>query len=252
MMPRIGPAHGAHSRPVATPRRSDGPIRSLPGAVPFSAVSERREPQPTSGRIARSARDGKMRVRANRASSARASQRPAWLAATTQPPPIAATVATAAKVSAMPARRGRPFLRNGRSARAKTKGSTGRMHGLRIVSAPPTYARRMRSIGSGRTEGEGEAVHAIAKAGRLRAVVEEMAEVATAAAAENLGALHAEGAVGALGDRMGERLPEARPTGAAFELGRGSEERQGAAGAGEDAVPVLLEKRRGAGAFGMG
>ena len=47
------------------------------------------------------------------------------------------SVATAAKVSAMPASSGRPVLTKGWSARAKTKGSTGRMQGLTIVSTPP-------------------------------------------------------------------------------------------------------------------
>ena len=46
-------------------------------------------------------------------------------------------VATAAKVSAMPTSIGAPLRRNGRSARANTNGSTGRMHGLRMVSTPP-------------------------------------------------------------------------------------------------------------------
>ena len=43
----------------------------------------------------------------------------------------------AAKVIAMPASSGRPLRRNGRSARAKTNGSTGRMQGLRMVRMPP-------------------------------------------------------------------------------------------------------------------
>jgi len=46
-------------------------------------------------------------------------------------------VAMAAKVTAMPARRGRPERRKGASERAKTKGSTGRMQGLRMVRTPP-------------------------------------------------------------------------------------------------------------------
>src|SRR5437867_8487674 len=40
----------------------------------------------------------------------------------------------------MPASRGRPLRLNGWSARAKTKGSTGRMHGLTIVRRPPMKA----------------------------------------------------------------------------------------------------------------
>ena len=66
-----------------------------------------------------------------------ATKRPYWLASTTQPPATAASVATMAKVTAMPASIGRPDCRNGRSARANTNGSTGRMQGLTIVSTPP-------------------------------------------------------------------------------------------------------------------
>src|ERR1700716_4159081 len=60
---------------------------------------------------------------------------------TAHEPPTAASVATAANVSAIPANKGRPLLRKGWSARAKTKGSTGRMHGLRMVSMPPRNTR---------------------------------------------------------------------------------------------------------------
>src|SRR3982074_3647834 len=60
---------------------------------------------------------------------------------TAHEPPTAASVATAANVSAIPANKGRPLLRKGWSARAKKKGSTGRMHGLRMVSMPPRNTR---------------------------------------------------------------------------------------------------------------
>jgi hypothetical protein len=102
-----------------------------------SADSESRPPRRTSGCIARSATRGSSRVRPKKASSASAIQRPAWFACTAQPPPMAASVAISAKVSAMPASIGSPARRNGRSARAKTKGSTGRMQGLRMVRTPP-------------------------------------------------------------------------------------------------------------------
>ncbi len=46
-------------------------------------------------------------------------------------------MATAAKVSAMPASIGSVLRTKGWPARANTNGSTGRMHGLRMVSAPP-------------------------------------------------------------------------------------------------------------------
>ena len=42
-----------------------------------------------------------------------------------------------ANVTAMPISIGNPDFKNGRSARANTKGSTGKMHGLMMVSMPP-------------------------------------------------------------------------------------------------------------------
>jgi hypothetical protein len=59
------------------------------------------------------------------------------LTLTAQDPPTAASVAIAAKVMAMPANMGRPLVRNFCSERANTKGSTGKMQGLRMVSTPP-------------------------------------------------------------------------------------------------------------------
>jgi hypothetical protein len=50
---------------------------------------------------------------------------------------MAARVATPAKVAAIPASIGRPLMINGLSGRANTKGRTGRMQGLTIVSTPP-------------------------------------------------------------------------------------------------------------------
>jgi hypothetical protein len=70
--------------------------------------------------------------------------RPYSLACTAHPPPTAASVATRAKVAAIPSSSGRPLLTKGWSALAKTKGSTGRMHGLMTVSTPPTYDRTNR------------------------------------------------------------------------------------------------------------
>src|SRR2546430_13240687 len=93
-------------------------------------------------------------------------------------------------------------------------------------------------------EHEAKAVDAIAQAGRLRSVVEDMAEMAAAAAAMHLSACHAEGAVLGLAERIFQRLIEARPAGAAFEFGVGRKQRQVAAGAGEDA-PSMPPQGRG-------
>src|SRR5256885_1530680 len=105
--------------------------------------------------------------------------------------------------------------------------------------------------GSGRLgrERQRQAVHAVAQARGLGAVVEDMAQVAAAAAAMHLGAQHAVGAVLARGHGLVQRLPEAGPAGAAVELGLGREQRQRAARAGKGAGAVLLVQGAGAGAL---
>src|SRR6266852_3469205 len=92
-------------------------------------------------------------------------------------------------------------------------------------------------------EHQAKAVDAIAQAGRLRSVVEDMAEMAATAAAMHLGPRHAVGAVLCLAEPIFQRLVEARPAGAAFEFGVGRKQRQVAAGAGEDALAMLLQQR---------
>src|ERR1700751_179998 len=99
----------------------------------------------------------------------------------------------------------------------------------RGLSAPEGSAR----LGPRRVEHQGKTVHAVAQARRLRTVVEDGAEMAAAAAAMNLGAAYAEGAVLGRADGVVQWLVEARPAGAALELGVGGEQRQVAAGAGE-------------------
>src|SRR5262245_66352489 len=88
----------------------------------------------------------------------------------------------------MPASVGSPLRTKERSARANTNGTTGRMHGLTIVSTPPTYATTNRSMGGSglslrldRLEGHRHTVHAVPQAGRPRTVVEQMPAVTTAA-----------------------------------------------------------------------
>src|ERR1700738_4956845 len=95
----------------------------------------------------------------------------------------------------------------------------------------------------GRMEHQRKTVHAVAQAGRLRTIVEDVAEMAAAATAVNFGAQHAEGAVLGLADGVLERLIKTRPAGAALEFGVGREQRQVAAGAGEDALAMFLEQR---------
>src|SRR4051794_12063992 len=82
---------------------------------------------------------------------------------------------------------------------------------------------------SRRHELERHAVVAIALAGRLRAVVEDVALVALAARAMVFGARHDQQEVGLLLEVAGNVVVEARPAGAALELGLRPEERQVAA-----------------------
>src|ERR1700733_6143169 len=111
------------------------------------------------------------------------------------------------------------------------------------------YARSGRRR-RGRMKLQSKAVHAVAQAGRLRSIVENVPEMAAAAAAVNFGAQHPQGPVLGLADGVLERLIEARPAGAALIFCLRGEQRQVAAGAGEDALAVLLEQRARSGTFG--
>src|SRR5437899_7848133 len=92
-------------------------------------------------------------------------------------------------------------------------------------------------------EDQRKAVHAVAQAGRLRPVIKDVTEMAAAAAAVDFGTQHPKGAVFGLADGVVERLIKTRPAGAALEFRLRGEQRQVAAGAGEDALAMLLEQR---------
>src|SRR5262249_36620931 len=99
-------------------------------------------------------------------------------------------------------------------------------------------------------EAEGRAVHAIAQARRFRAVVEDVAEMAAAAAAMHGRSRHEKARIAGLADRAIERRPKTRPAGMAVELHRRGEKIEGAADAGENAGAVFIEQRAGARPFG--
>ena len=99
-------------------------------------------------------------------------------------------------------------------------------------------------------EHQAETVDAVAQAGRLRPVVENMPEMAAAAAAMHLGPQHPVGPVFGLADGVLERLIETRPAGAALEFRLRGEQRQIAAGAGEGALAVLFQERTRSRPFG--
>src|SRR6185503_9276387 len=123
----------------------------------------------------------------------------------------------------------------------------------RIFSARERQNLPGRSSGrgyGGRREFQRHAIHAVAQAGRLGTVVEHVAEMAEAAPAVHFGARHEKHAVGLGLDRLRQRLVEARPAGAALEFGVGGEQRQVAAGAGENAFAFFAIERARARALG--
>ena len=94
-------------------------------------------------------------------------------------------------------------------------------------------------------------VDAVAQAGRVRAVVEDVAEVAAAALADDLGAAHEEAVVGPGLDRVVvHRVEEARPAGAGVELGVGAEQLCAAAATAVDAVLLVVPVGAGERALG--
>src|SRR4029077_17195723 len=84
-------------------------------------------------------------------------------------------------------------------------------------------------------------VDAVAQAGWARAVGKDMAEMAIAFRAQDLGADHAVADIALLVDMaLDRRLGEARPPAAGIELGVGLEQRLAATGAGIGALAVLM------------
>ncbi len=123
-----------------------------------------------------------------------------------------------------------------------------RLHIVRASATRNRCASSRRRVR--RLEVQGDAVDAVAQAGWRRPVLEDVAEVSTAAAAVHLRAHHPVGAIGGRTDRSLERREEARPAGSAFELAVGDKERLPATGAGERARPMLVEQRARAGVLG--
>src|SRR6202022_3707114 len=114
------------------------------------------------------------------------------------------------------------------------------------IAGQATIAGRKRVSGRrrrGRMKHQRKAVHAVAQAGRLRPIVEDVAEMAAATAAVNFGPQYPESPVFGLADGVVERLVKTRPAGAALEFRLRREQRQVAAGTGEDALAMLLEQR---------
>jgi len=100
-------------------------------------------------------------------------------------------------------------------------------------------------------EGEGNGVEAVAEPGGWRAILKDMAEVASATNAEDLGPDHAVGDVAQFGDVLsGEGLVKARPAGSGMELRPGGKKRQVAARAEVNAGLVIVQEVAAEGCLG--
>jgi hypothetical protein len=91
-----------------------------------------------------------------------------------------------------------------------------------------------------------DAVHAVAKPGRARPVVKHVAKMPAAEVAVDLGPHHKQAPISGRVHGIIERLPKARPSRAAVELGARGEQRVPAACAVITAAPGLLVERAGA------
>src|ERR1700692_4539481 len=107
-----------------------------------------------------------------------------------------------------------------------------------------------RSLRRGGLELQRNAVHAVALAARRRAVVEHVAEMAAAAPAMHFLARDDQAEIVRRAYRVRDRRIEARPPGAAVELGVGTEQVEIAGGATEHAGAMLAVERAGERALG--
>src|SRR5262245_962102 len=94
------------------------------------------------------------------------------------------------------------------------------------------------------------AVHAIAQPGRRRSIVEDMTKMAETTRAVHLGTRHEKRSVSLSLHCTRQRLIEARPARAAFELRFRGEKRQIAAGTNEGTLALFFIERTAAGTFG--
>ena len=94
------------------------------------------------------------------------------------------------------------------------------------------------------------AVHAIAKPGRSRAIIEDMSQMTGASCTMNLGAFHTKAIVAVLADGVRKVVVKTRPARAAVEFSRGRIERERTSSTCERAFAVLLIERTCIGVFG--
>lgn len=102
-----------------------------------------------------------------------------------------------------------------------------------------------------RFEFEGNAIQAITQPGRRRSVIEHVAEVRSAARAEDFFAIHPEAVIRRGHDiSRNERFAETGPTRSGFKFSIAGEERRTAADATKNAAAMLEQKHGGAGKLG--
>jgi hypothetical protein len=101
-----------------------------------------------------------------------------------------------------------------------------------------------------RFEGQRDTVHAVAKTGRLGAIVEDVPQMAAALAAMYGRPDHAERCVSGGADRAVKRRPKTRPAGSTLELGCRGERLKVATDAGKIAAPLFVQQFAGEGALG--
>jgi hypothetical protein len=134
---RIGPAHGAYTKPSAAPT-------SNPDAKPSPRPRGPSRDSRASGASRRAPSDGTATTTPKPMSTTTASVRvapaPSPTPSTTLARPTMVTVKVAARPRAMPTGRRRPPV----SPALSSAGSTGSTHGLSAVPAPATSAKSMR------------------------------------------------------------------------------------------------------------
>src|SRR2546423_3666693 len=119
---------------------------------------------------------------------------------------------------------------------------------LALRRAPPQPVRQRLAHGR---ELEADRVDAVALASGRRAIVEDMALVRSAARADDFRADHAvAGVADSFEMTLGKRRGEARPAGAALELGAAVKQGEAAQAAGEDARALLVEEDAAEGRLG--
>src|SRR5262249_38521823 len=118
-------------------------------------------PSDTNGRAIQFATRVEIRATPKAASRISAAMRPYEFSRTAHAPPTAASVAIPANVTAIPTSMGSVLRAKDLPGFANTNGSTGRMQGLMMASAPPRNAIRTSSMSSGADRADRHGLRAV-------------------------------------------------------------------------------------------